>query len=274
LSEIIREKDLGILKYLYYNFMKYQFRFNFRKYLFLLISIQISGLLSAQVQNNKSLNAVQELLLYSQNYYGIDDELINGCVYQMHDYRIQGNPYLLEDVWSSGTIFVKGKEYPNLLLKYDVLTNEIVLNIQINEYKRLLSVNKSQIDSFLIEDRLFVSSRILLINLEEPTFYEKINNNEYCLLVKYKKVFLKTYNNLSPNGRFSSLKKDIILFHNGVLESANTANLLIKGFGNLDKKKVKNYIKQNGINYSNASSRELKELITYCNTITFAKNEN
>jgi len=254
--------------------MKNQFRFTFRKYLFLLISIQISGLLSAQVQNNKSLNAIEELLQYSQDYYGIDDELINGCVYHMHDYRIKGNPYLFEDAWSNGTMYIKGKEYPNLLLKYDVLNNEIVLNTQINEYKRLLSINKSQIDSFLIESRLFVNSRIITNITKEQTFYEKINNNEYCLLVKYKKVFLKTYNNLSPNGRFSSLKKDFILLHNGVLKNANTSNLLIKGFENIDKKKVKIYMKQNGINYSNASSRELKELMTYCNTITSAKNEN
>jgi hypothetical protein len=241
----------------------------------LLIGIQFSYLLSAQVQNNKPEVSVEELLRYSQNYYGIDDEIVNGCVYQMHDYRIQGNPYLFEEGWSTGIVFIKGKEYTNLQIKYDVLNDAVVLNTQINEYNRLLSINKSQIDSFLIENRLFVSSKILFNKQGEQTFYEKINSNTYILLVKYKKVFLKTYNNLTPNGRFSSLKKDIILFNGGVTKNANTFNLLIKGFeDHIDKKKVKNYMKQNGIKYSDASSRELKELITYCNTITSTKNEN
>lgn len=255
--------------------MKDLFRFTFRKYLVLLISIQIFGSLTAYGQNSKSKESVQELLRYSQNYYGIDDELVNGCVYQMHDYRIQGSPYLFENVWSNGTIFIKGREYSNLLLKYDVLNDALVLNTQINEYNRLLSINKSQIDSFLIENRLFVSSRILFNNQKEVTFLEKINTNSYSLLVEYKKVYLKTYNNLTPYGRFSSLKKNVILFHNGIITNANNTSSFIKGFeDNIDKKKVKNYMKQNGIKYSDASSRELKELITYCNTITSIKNEN
>lgn len=255
--------------------MKDLFRFTFRKYLVLLISIQIFGSLTAYGQNSKSKESVQELLRYSQNYYGIDDELVNGCVYQMHDYRIQGSPYLFENVWSNGTIFIKGREYSNLLLKYDVLNDALVLNTQINEYNRLLSINKSQIDSFLIENRLFVSSRILFNNQKEVTFLEKINTNSYSLLVEYKKVYLKTYNNLTPYGRFSSLKKNVILFHNGIITNANNTSSFIKGFEDkIDKKKVKNYMKQNGIKYSDASSRELKELITYCNTITSIKNEN
>jgi len=255
--------------------MKDLFRLNFRKYLILFITIHFSVLISAQTQNGQSAKPIEELIKVSNDYYGIDDEIVNGCVYQMHDYRIQGNPYLFEEGWGPGTIFIKGKEYKNLQIKYDVLNDAIVLNTQINEYNRLLSINKSQIDSFLIEDRLFVSSKILFNKQGEQTFYEKINSNTFILLVKYKKVFLKTYNDLTPNGRFSSLKKDIILYKGGVTKNANTFNLLINGFeNNIDKKKVKTYMKQNGIKYSDASSRELKELITYCNTITSTKNEN
>lgn len=255
--------------------MKDLFRFNFRKYLALFITIHISVLLSAQAQNNYSVNSVGELVKISNDYYGIDDELINGCVYQMPDYRIMGSPYLFNESWSNGVVFINGKKYSDLLLKYDILNEVVVLNTQINNYNRLLSVNKSQIDSFYIENRLFVNSRVLFQNHDDQLFYEQITNQDYRLLIKYKKVFLKTYNNLSPYGRFSSLKKDVSLFHNGTLQNANNLNSFIKAFNDkIDKKKVKTYLKQNGFNYSTATSNELKEIITYCNTIISIQNEN
>ncbi|MGE0088021.1 MAG: hypothetical protein AB7S50_00940 [Bacteroidales bacterium] len=255
--------------------MKDLFRLNFRKYLILFLTIHISVLLSAQTQNTQSKNAVGELVKISNYYYGIDDELINGCVYQMPDYRIMGSPYLFNELWSDGIIFINGKKYDGLLLKYDVLNEIIVLNTQINDYNRLLSINKSQIDSFYIENRLFVNSKLLFQNQEDQSFYEQITNHDFRLLIKYKKVFLKTYNNLSPYGRFSSIKKDISLYNNGTLQNANNLNSFIKGFEDkIDKKKVKNYLKQNGFNYSKASSNEFKEIITYCNTIISIQNEN
>jgi hypothetical protein len=255
--------------------MKKMFKFKGRLCLILFVLITISTFLPAQQKQENTVKAIQNILHNSSEYYGEDDNLVNGCVYALPDSRIKGSPYLNEENWSEGAVYINGKCYKNLLLKYDLLIDALVLNIKINDNNnRLINLNKSQVDSFLIGNRLFVNSRIILTSTETQTFYEQINSNDYRLLIKHKKVFLKTYNDITPYGRYSAIRSDRYILHNGLLANANSTGSFLSGFGNIDKKKVKNYMKQNGINYSNALSDELKVLMYYCNEITQGKNEN
>jgi hypothetical protein len=255
--------------------MKKMHKLKGRLYLILFVFINISTFLPAQQKQDNTLQAIQDILSYSNDYYGEDDDLINGCVYPLPDFRIKGSPYLFDDNWSQGAVYIKGKCYKNLLLKYDLIIEALVLNIKINDNNnRLINLNKSQIDSFLINDRLFVNSRLLISDKSTQSFFELINKNDYSLVIKHKKDFLKTYNDLSPFGRFSSLKSDVSLLHNGILLNANNLNAFLKNYAGIDKKKIKEFVSKNEIKYTSASSHELKILMNYCTKITSNKNEN
>ena len=255
--------------------MKNLFRSANRKRLIIIVLIHFSVLTFAQERYENTIKSIQNLIKISEDYYGVDDELVNGCVYSLPDYRIKGNPYLMEDNWSEGVVYSKGKAHKDLTLKYDLLNEAIILRIIYSENNnRLIELNKFHVDSFLLEKRLFVNSRVYFSNHDKQIFYEQINNDSYSLLIKHKKVFLRTYNELTPYGRFSALRNDKYLLHNKILINANSLRSFLDGFYEIDKKKVKDYMKQNGINYSNASSQELKALMNFCNLITATQNEN
>ena len=221
--------------------------------------------LQAQESNQSILS--DELLLYnkSENCYSINDELINGFIYMLPNPRIIGTPYLYEDKWSEATIYINGKKYPHQMIKYDLYQDDIVLKATIeNNTQSLIIINKSQIDSFLVENSLFISSSKIFPGNTEITFYEQIYSGKLILLKKYKKDFLSTYNNITPYGKYSSLKSDLYLFEQEQLINVSRKNSLIKFIEKKYRKNIRAYMKSINMDYSNSTPQQYRELMNYC----------
>nr|MDA3953910.1 hypothetical protein [Bacteroidales bacterium] len=133
-----------------------------------------------------------------------------------------------------------------------------------NGIQRLVELNKFQLDSFLIGNSLFVNSRCILNEANKHTFYEQIYNGKYSLYKNYKKVFIRVYNNISPYGRYSSLKFNIFLFDKNKLINVNKRTTFIKYFEKEKQNDIKSFMKKNNIKFKNASHKELKQLMEFC----------
>lgn len=222
--------------------------------------------LCAQENYKQSSQEIIKLINESQNFYSIDDEIVNGFVYPVPNSKIQGDPYL-RDQWTDATVFVNNKEYTNLLVKYDLIIDRVILKAEIeNGFQRLVELNNFQIDSFLVGNSLFVNSQCILNDENNQTYYEQIFKGEYSLYKDYKKIFIKEYN-LNPYGKYSDLSFKILLFNKNKLININKSSAFIKCFKKEKQSDIKSYLKKNKIKFKDASPKELKQLMEFCTTI-------
>lgn len=221
----------------------------------------------AQEGYKNSPPEVVKLFNKSQSYYSINDEIINGCVYPLPDSRIKGHPYL-DDRWTEAILFVNNIKYTNLLIKYDLIIDDVILKAEIeNSIQKLVNLNKFQIDSFLVGNSLFINSRIFFPEEKKHTYFEQIYRGKYSLLKRYEKVFIKQYNNVTPYGKYSNLKTDINLLDNKKLNNVNRKSLFLKCFEKEKHNEIEHFMKKNNIKYRKASQIQLKELMNYCSKL-------
>src|SRR5690606_36842471 len=121
--------------------------------------------LIAQQNSNNSVKEIKELYKFVENSYPIYDEYINGFIYPVPKIRILGDPYFNGLDWTSGSLFINGKTYPGIFMRYDIIIDELIIRVK-NELgvERLIAINRSQVDSIKIASSLFVNSDNLFPN--------------------------------------------------------------------------------------------------------------
>lgn len=210
------------------------------------------------------------LFTISDSFYGANDELINGCIYTRPEYRIQGHPYFNSQEWQPGIFFIKGKVFPGLQVKYDLRSDEAILNILAeNGNEILLNVNKNQVDSFLIGNSLFINSGCFLADTSSSAFYEEIVGGEYLICKKFEKRFIDMYTSSSPYGKFSVEKTTLFLLKNKALVNINQKKFFLALFEKGSRAKIKRFMKENKINYRSASPEQMGKLMDYCSQLIF-----
>jgi len=207
---------------------------------------------------------------FKNNYsnYFTNDELINGSIYLFPDKKINGNPFLY-DLWQNADIFIHGKTYPNVYMNYDIVNNDVIIQIpSTNGIKKIIDVNDFQVDSFLVGNTVFVNTLTLNkhINVNKNLFYvERITKGKYPIFKKYTKELRRNYNSANnPYGKFSELKEDLLMLTNNNLIEVNRKSEFLECFSKSNRKEIKQFLKKNNIKFRNSSSSELIILMEYC----------
>ncbi len=218
---------------------------------------------SAQEAYKSLSNELISIIDSSLEYYGLDDQIINGFVYPVPDSRIKGNPYKI-DQWREACLFINKTKYVNRYIKYDITRDDIILKAKVdNGVERLIEMNKFQVDSFFVDNSLFINSRHLLDN---PTnlFLEQVFQGKISLYKHYSKVFIREYSELAPYGRYSDLRTNIFLFDGDQLIKVNKKTSFLRFFEIEQQKEIKSFIRKNKIKLKNASNKEIISLMEFC----------
>lgn len=112
--------------------------------------------------------------------------LINGRFWKYEHQGIRGNPFLLTDDYLSGTVTIGNRTYSPLHLRYDILTDEIMIPID----RGILQLNKEWVDSFT----LVTGNKILrFIRIKDNNTYpfsgyvQNVYSGQSALYIKYQK---------------------------------------------------------------------------------------
>lgn len=216
-----------------------------------------------QELNKNSPPEVIKLINEANDFYSVNDELINGCVYPLPNSRIKNHPYL-NDQWTETTIFIKNKTYTNLLTKYDLIIDDVILKVKLeDDIEKLINLNKFQVDSLYFSNSMFLNSNTFLTYSKEVGYFEKIYKDKFALLKKYKKVFIKEYNNITPYGKYSNSRIDLYLFDGEQLHSVNNKKSFLKCFDKEIQNEIKLFMKRNKINYKRATNQQLNDVMNF-----------
>jgi hypothetical protein len=206
-----------------------------------------------------------QLMGLAEGALGADDELINGTVYVIPSRAIGGDPYLGGNDWQMGEIFIHGRAYPNQEIKYDLVTDDIILKTpQRDNIQHIMKVNKSQIDSFMLGNQLFVHDRHYFADAGKAIFYEEVYDGEVRVLRRYWKRFIDTYNSSNPMGKFSDVRGELFYLKGEHFININGAGSFLALFTKEQRREIRHFMASRHIRYKKATSAQMREVMEFC----------
>ena len=199
-----------------------------------------------------------------EEYYGTDDLLANGRLYRPTNTRAARHPYFMADEWQEGAVYIKGRYFDFLSLKYNLETGRLILK---QELKNGAPVNvvltEALVDSFRIGQHLFVKLPLLEEAGGGSGFLERIYSGGFSFYRKQKKAFIATYSSRAPYGKFSEPENSFFLLINSQIREVHNRKAL-PGFFAPHQKAIKKYMNRQRIRLKKASDAQLIQLLEYC----------
>ncbi len=216
---------------------------------------------------SRLLDGRDELLEYAGAVYGSDDMLINGRIYVPQHTLAEGHPYFETADWVLGNVFVRGHEFEDNKLKYDIELDEFVLYIE-DKYQRknYLVLNHHYVDSVRLGKYLFVNTAIYPPIATDLGYTELVYDEGLVFVVKYKKDFKKQYSESKPYGEYGKQYADRYIVMDGNIHKVTSKRAFLNFFEN-EKREIRRYMKKQKINYNKAGSGTLKSLVAHCHEI-------
>ena len=226
--------------------------------------------LIAQSQNTNS--QISSLLDSAQNIYGKSDLLVNGSVYYQPNRQASGTPFLFSSEIEQGTVFIRGVEFEDVGLNYNLASQKLLLlNTMPDDTRFLIELSDILVDSFLLRDYLFVASAKLHIS-SNYSYMMAINSGRYCMFIGYNKEFVNRYNQKNPYGKYSSTKRTLFLVNDSIPLRINSKKTFLNTFPSA-RKELSTYLRQHKIKLLRATPEQLKQLMEFYNHQRYLANE-
>jgi len=203
----------------------------------------------------------QDTLKESQNLY-------NGKVWTNRYRKINEDQFLFTNYFLPGTVSTNSKTFRNLLIKYDIYSDEILIPVNNDE---ILQLNKEIIDSFSIifENKVYKFMKIQVDTLNEIKDYKGyfcvLYKQVSALYIKYKKDILPSIKDKN-DVEFVQTHK-IYFVKDKIVHPIKTKNDLFNTL-NADKEQIKNYLRNNKLKVSNKNPESFIPVIRYYDNIS------
>lgn len=218
----------------------------------------------ANCQSQNTTTEIISLIDSVKNIYGSNDLLVNGAVYYRPNRLANGTPYLYSSEFIKSTVFTGGHTFQGVDLNYDIAGQQLILITSMPNGARLtISLSDVLIDSFLINDYMFINPQKLDISTNYP-YMQVLNSDPYSMLIGYNKEFINRFDQKNPKGKYSNTQRSLFLASDNTLVSINSKKSFVNLFPST-RKAVLAYLRKNKVNLKKANPEQLKQLIEFYN---------
>ncbi|MEA2043303.1 MAG: hypothetical protein U9N85_12245 [Bacteroidota bacterium] len=233
----------------------------------LLLFFVLNPLFGISQSNNKKLSK-SRLYKIAQAKYGTDDILVFGKLYFPLHRDAKGHPYTGDGNFSEGNIYIDGKTYKNIPLKFDTELRAVVIKSNPkNDFYKLIRLNPTRLDSFSLNNQYFIHSSRIKIDMPKPGFYYLEKGKYFSMAVYYYKIYYPTKGADNQSyGEYSDLNSKKYLILNDEIHLIKSRRKFATLFAT-NRKKVLKYLRKNKIRFHKATAAQLNRLIKYCNTL-------
>ncbi|MEZ5107053.1 MAG: hypothetical protein R2757_21285 [Draconibacterium sp.] len=197
--------------------------------------------------------------------YGVDQRLVSGDFYAGAPLgSVSGHPYFFDETWKEGSVTIEGIKYNNLLLKFDVASDMLVLKTYtLNNNTIQLCLKKEKISGFTMNEAKFI--RFPDENKSKKIVFAQLcsEGNVDFLLVRNKVM------TITNGGDSDFIYKEYFqnyLRYKGQVIKFNNKKTLYKLFPEY-KPALKKYLSQNNLSTSKKDTHNLTMLVDYCNSL-------
>ena len=197
--------------------------------------------------------------------YGADTRLVSGLFYHNPPKGpVAGHPFCIDEEWKNGSVTLNGRLYDDLLLRYDVEDNELVLNTsKLNGKSLQICLNTEEISSFEMDGRKFVvfpSGK----DEDKPVFCELATDGEIDFLIVRKKEIRI----INSGGNTFEYKEyyDNYLLKDGELHKFRNRRSLFRLVPSI-KKDLRRYANMQGLSPGRKNVEDRALLVNKCNNL-------
>lgn len=190
--------------------------------------------------------------------------LYNGREWNNLYFMINKDQFLFTSDFLPGSVTIRGREFKNVKLRYDIFNDEILIP---GNPGGILQLNKEMIDSFSI---FFQNKFYRFIRMPDDNimglqgFYNILHQGEISLYVKYRKKIDKlTFK--GENDEFYQISQ-VFLMKNSSIHLITGKNDLLKAL-DFDKNLIGDYIKKNKITISKEYPEKIVPIIMFIKTL-------
>ena len=135
-----------------------------------------------------------------------------------------------------------------------------------NGLENRITMYPALVDSFIIGNHLFINPSNIFSNFAGTGYLEKLSDGEVQFLKKYKKSFLKIYDN-SNRGKYSPQQDNFFLLENdGDLIAIKSKGAFCRYFSS-HKKEIRDYFNEKKIDFRKADASDIRSLMNFCNSL-------
>jgi hypothetical protein len=231
------------------------------------VIILIITILSTGAALSQGIEKAGESVVIKEHFdslYNFDPRLVSGDYYQPKMSISDGHPFFISPEWKKGSVILDGTQFDNLLLKYDVSSNEIILNTKtLATYSLQMVLKKKHISSIEMGGRYF---RPFTEKFQsDSSFFCEVlvrGEIEYLLLKsKYLSVVsggISKYKYLTNQAEYLQINDSLYRYHG--------RRTLFKLFPQI-KSELRDYLKAKNLKYTNLKIDDTVRLVTYCKSL-------
>ena len=192
---------------------------------------------------------------------GEQSALYNGVQHIGYSPLIEGHAYYESQEWKKGWINYNGVVYTNVLLKYDLLKDEVV--IQYFDGFHAVSLLSEYVKQFYLPGHTFVRIERDSISKLPSGFYEKLNAGAIS-------TFIKKTKNIKEDIESRQIKRSFIdvdfyyALKNGIYYPINNQRSMLNLVGN-KQKEIKKYLRKNKIKFRKTPELAIVKIAEYYN---------
>lgn len=185
--------------------------------------------------------------------------LYNGIEYIGSYPGTTGHPYFKWDTLQQGTIKYNGIYYPDVGLKYDLVSNEVIL---LGKQNLSISLVPQKIDFFSISGHLFIHLRqdSTIQQLPEAGFYEVLYDGRAMVLARRKKGVERASSVEDPF--IFRQYNSFFVKRNNRFYPVNSEKELLLLFGD-QKEALKKHLLQNGIKFRKEREKSIIQTVAF-----------
>ena len=188
--------------------------------------------------------------------------LYNGRIWRNLYYMVEGDQFLFTDSFLQGRIVIRGKEFSNLTLKYDIFKDEILIPLKTG---RILQVNKQMVDSFTIvwQNRNYHFTKIPEDSLKG--YVHVLYKGKTSLYIKY----IKKIEKLADQGKYDKFYQTSQTYYvkDSIIHSISGKKDLKKVMG-VDKDLINSFIRKSRLKISKNNPESYIPLIRYIDNLS------
>jgi hypothetical protein len=221
---------------------------------FFLISLIISSTSTVFGQNTNS---------FSKSFYDPDPVLYNGKRYTYFPpLRTGGHQFLISENFAQGSVSLRGNVYENLLLNYDIYSQQLVLRFtnQIGALDQLI-VSDAWLEGFTLDDMTF---EYLQWSDSSWSIAQRIGEQPIEILILWHKNLSLDTRYGATNHLFSKALKKTYLRQKNTIQPFKNKRQFVKLFPDDFGSQLKRYLRKQRFSFKTASDQEIAKLLEFC----------
>ncbi|MDA3904616.1 MAG: hypothetical protein PF484_00925 [Bacteroidales bacterium] len=233
--------------------------------LFILFSSFLIGISNSAI-SQETIKEGQNILSIANSIFRADDRLLNGKYYRPKHFFAEGHPYFLSNEWVDATLYIKGIQYNNIPLKYNIEDDNLIIKaIFDGRISKDILLHNSFVDSLIIGYQTFHNTNNF--ELENSIgIAEIVYKGEIFAYIKHYSEFKDEISERLRYGKYLESQKILYLFDGNFFHQIKKKKDLLNYF-QTNKNEVKAFMRKNKIRFKKASSNQIVNLIHFCDNL-------